>query len=63
MSAIEALREEIRRHNRLYYGDGEAEISDYKFDMLMKVLRSLESLDPELIPPDSPTQVVGGPDG
>jgi len=57
---IEALREEIRCHERKYYVDAKPEIPDTEFDMLMKHLEALEFEFPELITPDSPTQRVGG---
>lgn len=57
---IEELREEIQKHNRLYYDLDQPEISDYEFDALMKELISLEQEHPELVTADSPTQRVGG---
>src|ERR1700681_3894719 len=57
---IERLREELRRHEYLYFVKDEPEISDIKFDRLMEELKRLESAHPELITPDSPTQRVGG---
>jgi DNA ligase (NAD+) len=57
---IEKLREEIRRHEYLYYVLDEPEISDVKFDRMMEELQRLESAHPELVTPDSPTQRVGG---
>src|SRR5580704_10629749 len=57
---IEKLREEIRRHEYLYFVLDEPEISDVKFDRMMAELRKLESEHPELITPDSPSQRVGG---
>src|SRR5688572_22124361 len=57
---IELLREEIDRHNRLYYVDAAPEISDFDFDQLLKELQELETEHPELVTPDSPTQRVGG---
>lgn len=57
---IEKLREEIRRHERLYYVQMEPEISDVKFDELMHRLQKVEKEHPELVTPDSPTQRVGG---
>src|SRR6202163_739659 len=57
---IEKLREEIRRHEYLYYVADEPEISDIKFDGMMKQLQQIESAHPELIRPDSPSQRVGG---
>ncbi len=56
---IEKLREEIRRHDYLYYVKAEPEISDYEYDMLLKKLEGLERKFPQLITPDSPTQRVG----
>jgi DNA ligase (NAD+) len=57
---LEKLREEIRRHEYLYYVLDEPEISDVKFDRMMKELQQLEAAHPELVTPDSPTQRVGG---
>lgn len=57
---IQELREEIRRHERLYYIDAQPEISDQDFDRLMRELEDLEQQNPDLITPDSPTQRVGG---
>ncbi len=57
---IEKLREELRRHEYLYYVLDEPEISDLKFDRRMADLQKLESAHPEFLSPDSPTQRVGG---
>jgi DNA ligase (NAD+) len=57
---IETLRDEIRRHEHLYYVLDAPEISDAEFDQLMKQLKGLEAEHPELITPDSPSQRVGG---
>ncbi len=57
---IEPLREEIRRHEYLYYVLDQPEISDAKFDKLMNRLKELEAARPELVTLDSPTQRVGG---
>jgi DNA ligase (NAD+) len=57
---IEALREQIRRHEYLYYVLDQPEISDADFDKLMRELKDLEAERPELIAADSPTQRVGG---
>jgi DNA ligase (NAD+) len=56
----ERLREEIFRHERLYYVDGRPEITDAEFDRLMTELLELESTHPELATADSPTRRVGG---
>ncbi len=57
---IEKLKEEIRRHDRLYYAENSPEISDREYDVLMKKLDALEKDYPELVTSDSPTQRVGG---
>jgi DNA ligase (NAD+) len=57
---IEALRQEIRRHEELYYVHAQPAISDAEFDALMVRLRELEAAHPDLVTPDSPTQRVGG---
>jgi len=56
---IRALREEIRRHERLYYVLNAPEISDGEYDRLERELKGLEAQHPELVTPDSPTQRVG----
>ncbi|WP_419190956.1 NAD-dependent DNA ligase LigA [Saltatorellus ferox] len=58
---MEELREEIRRHDQLYYNDGVSEISDADYDALFRELKSLEEANPELVTVDSPTQRVGAP--
>jgi DNA ligase (NAD+) len=60
LSEIEKLRDEIRRHDDLYYVVNAPEISDREYDELMEKLQKLEEANPELITPDSPTQRVGG---
>jgi DNA ligase (NAD+) len=57
---IEALREEIRHHEHLYYTLDAPEIDDLAYDALMRELKALEAEHPERITPDSPTQRVGG---
>jgi DNA ligase (NAD+) len=57
---IEKLRDELRRHDELYYVENAPEISDREYDQLMENLQKLEEANPELITPDSPTQRVGG---
>ena len=60
LSEIEKLRDELRRHDELYYVENAPEISDREYDQLMEKLQKLEEANPELITPDSPTQRVGG---
>ena len=57
---IERLREELRRHEHLYYVLDQPEITDAKYDALMRRLQELEAAHPELASPDSPTQRVSG---
>jgi DNA ligase (NAD+) len=57
---IEALREELRRHEHLYYVLDAPEWTDAQYDAWMNELKALEAANPELITPDSPTQRVGG---
>jgi len=57
---IDELRDELRRHEHLYYVLDQPEISDAEYDVLMRHLQQLESQHPQLVTPDSPTQRVGG---
>jgi DNA ligase (NAD+) len=57
---IEALREDLRRHEHLYYVLDTPEVTDAEYDARMNRLKALEAEHPELITPDSPTQRVGG---
>jgi DNA ligase (NAD+) len=56
---IEALREEIRYHNKKYYIEDNPEISDYEYDQLFEELKALEEAYPDLVTESSPTQRVG----
>lgn len=53
------LREEIRRHDQLYYAEGRSEISDQLYDALSRELVELETAWPEFQDVDSPTRRVG----
>src|ERR1700712_2142911 len=57
---IEALREELRHHEHLYYVLDSPEWTDAQYDARMNELRRLEGEHPELVTADSPTQRVGG---
>jgi len=57
---IARLREEIRKHDGLYYEQAASIISDREYDRLYKELVDLEKQFPDLLTPDSPTQRVGG---
>jgi DNA ligase (NAD+) len=56
----EALVEEIRKHDHLYYVEATPSISDREYDSLYRELVDLETQFPDLISPDSPSQRVGG---
>src|SRR5262245_27299419 len=58
---VATLREELRRHDRLYYIESRPVISDAEYDRLFRQLSELEQRHPELVTPDSPTQRVGAP--
>lgn len=53
------LRQELERHNYLYYVLDAPEISDTEWDRLFHELKAIEDAHPELRTPDSPTQRVG----
>lgn len=56
---IEALREELNKHNYDYYVLSTPTISDFEFDKKLKTLSDLELQYPEYFDPNSPTQRVG----
>ena len=58
-SSIRELREQIRKHDNLYYVQAEPEISDLQYDRLLSELTDWEIRFPSLITPDSPTQKIG----
>lgn len=57
---IDELRDLIRYHRERYYMEDSPEISDDRFDALMRELIDLEKEFPELDVPDSPSKTVGG---
>ena len=57
---IEELRDELRRHEHLYYVLDAPVLTDAQYDGLMNRLKALEAEHPETVTPDSPTQRVGG---
>lgn len=59
LDRVHRLRQEIDRHNRLYYVQNTPEITDFEFDKLLAELIDLETRY-QLHDPDSPTQRVGG---
>jgi len=56
---IAKLRQELEKHNRLYYA-GHPEIGDYDFDQMLRRLEELERAHPEFDDANSPTRRVGG---
>ncbi len=56
---IYQLREELHRHNHLYYVLNAPEIDDRTFDFLMRELQDLEAKHPECADENSPTMRVG----
>src|ERR1700728_1613669 len=57
---IQALRDELRHHEHLYYVMDAPELTDAQYDALLNRLKKLEAAHPELVTADSPTQRVGG---
>ena len=53
------IRRLIEHHNYRYYVLDDPEVSDARYDELMRELRELEKAHPELAVDDSPTQRVG----
>lgn len=56
---IRALRNEIEKHDELYYRQADPEISDWEYDQLKHDLEALEAAHPEWVRNDTPTQRVG----
>ncbi|MDR3206874.1 MAG: NAD-dependent DNA ligase LigA, partial [Oscillospiraceae bacterium] len=57
---LEALREQLKAHNRAYYELDAPTISDHEYDALLRRLGELETLHPEAADPESPAVRVGG---
>jgi DNA ligase (NAD+) len=57
---IRQLVEEIAHHDFKYYAEDSPEISDFEYDKLVSELKDLESIHPDLVQADSPTQRVSG---
>ena len=56
---IARLREVLRFHEYRYYVQDDPLIADFEYDTLYKQLQRLETENPDLVTPDSPTQRVG----
>jgi len=53
------LRDKIAHHSDLYYKKNQFEISDHKFDKLVKRLQALEKKYPQYKINNSPTEIIG----
>ncbi|MCL5971933.1 MAG: NAD-dependent DNA ligase LigA [Firmicutes bacterium] len=58
---VQSLREEITRHNRLYYEQDQPEISDAAYDQLVRELNRLEEQFPQLKTAAFESRVGGRP--
>ncbi len=58
---IAELRRRLTAANEAYYQKDSPVISDAEYDRLFRELQQLESANPELLTPDSPTMRVGAP--
>ena len=56
---VETLRRQIERWNYEYYVLDQPSASDAEWDEAMRELRAIETENPELVTPESPTQRVG----
>jgi DNA ligase (NAD+) len=57
---VEELRELINHHSYRYHVLDDPEVADSEYDDFIRELQVLEDEYPELVTPDSPTQLVGG---
>lgn len=57
----EQLAAEIREHDERYYNKAAPTVSDADYDAMRRRLLALETVYPELITPDSPSQRIGAP--
>lgn len=56
---VDNLRSEIRRLDHLYYVEAKPAVTDLEYDRLLEELKQLETMHPEWLSSDSPTQRVG----
>lgn len=59
LQRIHQLREQIEKHNYLYYVQDNPEITDAEYDALFHELKAIENSYPEVVTSDSPTQRIG----
>ncbi|MES2796609.1 MAG: NAD-dependent DNA ligase LigA [Bacteroidota bacterium] len=57
---ISELTQQLNHYNQQYYQNSISEVDDYTFDKLLEELVQLETDNPTLKLPDSPSQRVGG---
>ena len=55
---METLRAEIRKNDDLYYNQDAPVLEDFEYDQLTRELKELEKQFPQLVTPDSPTQLI-----
>ena len=53
------LAQQLHHHNYLYHTLDQPEITDAEYDQLMQQLLEIEKQYPELVTPESPSQLVG----
>ncbi|MCI0688790.1 MAG: NAD-dependent DNA ligase LigA, partial [Sporichthyaceae bacterium] len=58
---VDELRAQLRDASYRYYVLSDPDISDAEYDELLRELAQLEQDYPDLVTPDSPTQMVGAP--
>ncbi len=56
---IKFLKDEINKHNYLYYVEENPVLSDFEYDEMFRELQKLETENSDLITSDSPTQRLG----
>jgi DNA ligase (NAD+) len=56
---LDAIRDDLHRHNYLYYALDDPEIPDAEYDRLLRRLQQLEAAYPHLLSADSPSLKVG----
>jgi DNA ligase (NAD+) len=60
LKRMKELAKDIARHDYKYYVEDDPEVSDYEYDMLVKELKDLEAIYPDLVLAESPTRRVSG---
>ena len=55
---IKSIKDQIHKHNHLYYISNSPEIPDIEYDILFRTLLALEEKFPEFITSDSPSQRI-----